>query len=63
MPPLPAPAAFEGSDAEKRAIFLDVFRQIRARIDIFTNLPLRSLDKLALQKRIDEIGRDPAKAS
>lgn len=61
--PFADPAAFEGSDAEKRAFFLDVFRQIRARIDIFTNLPLRSLDKLALQKRIDEIGRDPAKAS
>ncbi|MFN4228999.1 arsenate reductase ArsC [Parvibaculum sp.] len=61
--PFADPAAFEGSDAEKRALFLDVFRQIRARIDIFTNLPLRSLDKLALQKRIDEIGRDPAKAS
>ena len=40
-----------------------IFVKIRARIDIFTNLPLRSLDKLALQKRIDEIGRDPAKAS
>ena len=47
----------------RRAVFLDIFRQIRARIDIFTNLPIRSLDKLALQKRIDEIGIDPAKAS
>ena len=61
--PFADPAAFEGSDAEKRALFLDVFRQIRARIDIFTNLPLRSLDKLAIQKRIDDLGRDPAKAS
>lgn len=61
--PFPDPAAFEGSDTEKRALFLDVFRQIRARIDIFANLPLASLDKLALQRRIEEIGRDPAKAS
>jgi arsenate reductase len=60
--PFPDPAAFEGSDAEKRALFLDVFRQIRVRVDIFTNLPIASLDKLALQKRIDEIGYDPAKA-
>ncbi len=61
--PFSDPAAFEGSDTEKRAFFLDVFRQIRARIDIFTNLPLRSLDKLALQRRINELGHDPAKAS
>ncbi len=60
--PFPDPAAFEGSDAEKHALFLDVFRQIGARIDIFANLPIASLDKLALQKRIDEIGYDPAKA-
>ena len=60
--PFPDPAAFEGSDAEKHALFLDVFRQTRARVDIFANLPLASLDKLALQKRIDEIGYDPAKA-
>ncbi|GMV61923.1 MAG: hypothetical protein AMXMBFR74_10920 [Parvibaculum sp.] len=60
--PFPDPAAFEGSDAEKHALFLDVFRQIRARVDIFANLPLASLDKLALQKRIDEIGYDPEKA-
>jgi len=60
--PFPDPAAFEGGDTEKRALFLDVFRQIRARIDIFANLPLASLDKLSLQKRIDEIGYDPAKA-
>ncbi len=60
--PFPDPAAFEGSDTEKRAVFLDVFRQIRARVDIFTNLPIHSLDKLSLQKRIDEIGYDPAKA-
>ena len=61
--PFSDPAHFEGGDTEKRAFFLDVFRQIRARIDIFTNLPLRSLDKLAIQRRIDELGRDPAKAS
>ena len=61
--PFADPAAFEGSETETRSVFLDVFRQIRARVDIFTNLPIRSLDSLSLQKRIDEIGRDPAKAS
>ena len=30
---------------------------LNQRIDIFVNLPLRSLDALSLQKRLDEIGR------
>ncbi|ABS63063.1 protein tyrosine phosphatase [Parvibaculum lavamentivorans DS-1] len=61
--PFPDPAAFEGSETEKRAVFLDVFRQIRARIDIFTNLPLRSLDKLSLQKQLVDLGRIHAGAA
>ncbi len=51
------PAAVTGSDIEKQAAFLDVFRQIRARIDIFINLPMASLDRLALKKHLDDIGR------
>lgn len=54
--PFEDPAAFEGSDVEKRAVFLDVFRQIRARIDVFVNLPMSSLDDLALQRELDAIG-------
>ncbi|MFN3626869.1 arsenate reductase ArsC [Parvibaculum sp.] len=61
--PFADPAAFERSEAEKHAFFLDVFRQIRARIDIFTNLPISKLDNLSLKKRLDEIGRDTAQAS
>lgn len=60
--PFADPAAFKGSEVETQAVFLDVFRQIRTRIDIFTNLPLRSLDKLSLQKRLTDIGRDVAEA-
>jgi hypothetical protein len=36
------------------------------RIAIFTSLPLRSLDRLSLQRKLDEIGRmkdAPAKAA
>lgn len=54
--PFEDPAAFEGPDVEKRAVFLDVFRQIRTRIDIFVNLPMSSLDELALQRELDKIG-------
>ena len=36
--------------------FADIYRQITNRIEIFVNLPITSLDRLALQKRLDEIG-------
>ncbi len=55
----PDPAAFEGPDVEQRALFLDVFRQIRNRIDIFRNLPIARLGRLALRKELDDIGREP----
>lgn len=60
--PFRDPAAFKGSETETRAFFLEIFRQIRARIDIFTNLPLRSLDKLALQRKLDDLGQNKTEA-
>lgn len=54
---LPDPAAVEGSEAVKRAAFAETMRMLVQRISIFTNLPMTSLDKLSLQKRLDEIGR------
>jgi protein-tyrosine-phosphatase len=54
---LPDPAAAEGSEAEKRAAFADAFRMLNNRISIFVNLPIASLDKLSLKRRLDEIGR------
>ena len=56
--PFRDPAAAEGSEAEKRQVFADVYGQIHNRADIFVNLPISSLDKLALQKRLDEMGTD-----
>lgn len=53
----PDPAAAEGTEAERRYAFADVFRMLEQRIGIFANLPLASLDRLGLQKRLDEIGR------
>lgn len=53
----PDPAAATGSEAERRAVFADVFRQIRRRLDIFLSLPISSLDRLSLQKKLDDIGR------
>jgi arsenate reductase len=53
------PAAAEGTEAEKRLAFADTLRALQSRIGIFVSLPLDKLDKLTLQKRLREIGRDP----
>ncbi len=55
---VPDPAAQTGTDAEKAAAFADAFRMLDARISIFVNLPLASIDRLALQDHLDRIG-DP----
>jgi hypothetical protein len=54
---LPDPAAVEGNEAVRRAAFADTLRMLNNRIGIFINLPVASLDKLALQKRLDAIGQ------
>ena len=54
---LPDPAAVEGGEAVKRAAFADAYRLLSNRISIFVSLPLASLDKLSLQRRLDDIGR------
>lgn len=54
---LPDPSRAEGSEPERRYAFADTHRMLYQRISIFTNLPLKSLDKLSLQRRLDEIGR------
>lgn len=53
------PAAFEGREVEQRAFFLEVFRQIRNRLDLFRNLPIARLSRLALKQELDDIGRTP----
>lgn len=55
--PFQDPAAFEGTEAQKRQLFADVYGQIHNRIAILVNLPMSSLDKLSLQKRLTEMGR------
>ncbi|MEO9529092.1 arsenate reductase ArsC [Roseibium sp.] len=53
---LPDPAAVEGTEAERRLAYSDAFRMLNNRISIFMNLPMTSLDKLSLQKKLDQIG-------
>ena len=57
---LPDPAAVDGSDAVKALAFADTYRALMRRIQAFAALPLATLDKLALQKRLTDIGRDKA---
>jgi len=54
---MPDPAAVEGPEAVKRAAFADTCRMMTNRISVFTSLPIASLDRLSLQKRLDEIGQ------
>lgn len=54
---LPDPSAAQGSEAERRFAFADTHRMLYQRISIFTSLPLASLDKVALKRHLDDIGR------
>jgi arsenate reductase len=54
------PAAFEGPPDKQARLFRDVYFQLERRIQIFTNLPIASLDRLTLQRRLDDIGRTRA---
>ena len=57
---VPDPASFEGTEVEKAAFCGEVMRMLYNRINVFAALPIRSLDKLALQKRLDDIGKTSA---
>jgi arsenate reductase len=54
---IPDPAAVEGSDEEKRRAFSKTFRELDARLKIFTSLRFDALDQLSLQRQLDDIGR------
>src|SRR6202163_107184 len=53
---VPDPAEATGTEAEVRFAFADALRMLTNRINIFVSLPLRSLDKLTLQRQLDSIG-------
>jgi protein-tyrosine-phosphatase/DNA-binding transcriptional ArsR family regulator len=54
--PLPDPAQFRGSATERTTLLNELYAMIRRRLEIFTNLPFASLDRMALKARLDEIG-------
>jgi arsenate reductase len=54
--PLPDPAEFRGSAVERTTLLNELYAMIRRRVEIFTSLPFASLDRMALKRRLDEIG-------
>jgi arsenate reductase (thioredoxin) len=54
---IPDPAVATGNEAEIHLAFADAFRMLNNRISIFVSLPFQSLDKLALKKQLDSIGK------
>lgn len=51
------PAAVVGNDIEKQAAFNVAFKFLKNRISAFINLPIASIDKLALKSHLTDIGR------
>lgn len=60
---MPDPVKAEGSDAQKSLAFQQAYGALRNRILAFTALPIESLDRISLQKAVDEIGTDSTGAS
>jgi protein-tyrosine-phosphatase len=51
------PSAGEGSDAEKLEAFTQTLYQIKRRLEIFTSLPLTSLNKLSIENTARELAK------
>ena len=54
---VPDPAAFWGTDEDKTKVFWDTAVILKRRIELMLALPLASLDRLALQREIKDIGQ------
>ena len=55
---VPDPAAVSGTPEEIARAFREAFVMLDRRISLFINLPLKSLDSLAIKTEIDRIGRE-----
>lgn len=56
---LPDPAVAQGSEVEIARAFADVYGRLSNRTSNFVSLPFEGLDRLSLQKRLNDIGRAP----
>ena len=57
------PAAFVGNDDKTHQYFKRIYGYLESRIKLLTALPMASLDRMSLQRRLDAIGdrRSPAR--
>jgi protein-tyrosine-phosphatase len=56
------PAAFVGPEDKTYAFFRRIYGYLDNRMKIFVSLPIRSLDRLSLQRRLEEIGKARSEA-
>jgi arsenate reductase len=54
---LPNPAAVTGSEIDRARAFRDTFQALENRIKLFVALPIASLDRMSLFRRVESIGR------
>ena len=55
---VPDPAAVEGSEDDKRKAFFQTFNQLQNRISMFVSLPIDKIDRIKLQKTLQDIGKE-----
>lgn len=53
---VPDPVAAEGNETERQLAYTEAYRMLSNRISVFVSLPISSLDRLSLQKKLDRIG-------
>jgi arsenate reductase (thioredoxin) len=51
------PSGIEGTDIEKHLAFSQTYRMLAQRIGVFVSLPVGSLERVALKRKLNEIGR------
>jgi arsenate reductase (thioredoxin) len=54
---IPDPAAVEGTKQQQRKAFRAAYLALENRIKIFVALPIDRLDRVAIKREVDEIGR------
>ena len=54
---IPDPAAAVGSEAHIAMAFAEAYRVLENRIRLFASLPIAGLDRLTLQRRLEDIGK------
>jgi arsenate reductase (thioredoxin) len=60
---VPDPAAVSGTEKDIADAFREAYRILARRIELFISLPVASLDRMSLKRRLDDIGKTDAAKS